>query len=138
VAHAVDDEVVDDPAGVRCQEGVLRLPVREAVDVVREHRLEELGGGGALDVELAHVRDVERARLASNREVLGDEALVLDGHLPARERDHPRSRRDVPLEQRRPAEGRAHGRDSSAAAEQRRSESRPGPAETMIRRPIAA
>jgi hypothetical protein len=46
--------------------------------------------------------------------MLGDDALVLDGHLPARERDHPRSRRDMPLEQRRPAEGRAHARDNSS------------------------
>ena len=37
----------------------------------------------ALDLELAHVRDVEDAAVVADREVLGDHALVLDGHVPA-------------------------------------------------------
>ena len=48
-------------------------------------------------MELAHVRDVEDAAVAAHRTVLRDDALVLDGHLPAR-RTAPcalRLRRDV-------------------------------------------
>ena len=33
--------------------------------------------------------------------VLGDDAVVLHRHLPARERNHPRPERDVALEERR-------------------------------------
>ncbi len=69
---------------------------------------------GPFDVELPHVGDVERAGVAAHGEVLGDHALVLDRHLPAGERDHPRAGRDVALEERRPAKGRAHARDNSS------------------------
>ncbi len=62
-------------------------PSPSRVEVVREHA----PGGSrkrtvALDVELAHVRDVEDAARAPHGEVLRDDALVLHGHLPAGER----------------------------------------------------
>ena len=65
------------------------------------------------DVQLAHVRDVEHAAAGANGHVLGDDALVLDGHLPAGERHHPRSGAELPLVERRPAQvgyGGVHGR----------------------------
>ena len=43
---------------------------------------------GALDLELAHVRDVEQPRRPAHGQVLRDEARVLDGHVPAAEGDH--------------------------------------------------
>ena len=67
-------------------------------------------------MQLAHVRDVERPGAGPDRKVLGDHALVLDGHLPAGERHQPRTGRDVTLEERRPAQGRVHGRDNSVPA----------------------
>jgi hypothetical protein len=65
-------------------------------------------------VELTHVGDVERACLGSHCEVLGDDALVLHGHLPAGEGNHPRTGRGVALEEGRLSEGRAHARDNSS------------------------
>ena len=82
-------------------------PDSDLVEVVREQPLEELLRARALDLELAHVRDVEDAGVGPHRAVLGDDALVLDGHLPARERDEPRAERGVPVVKRR-AEQRLH------------------------------
>jgi hypothetical protein len=56
-----------------------------------------------LHLELAHVRDVEDAAVAADGAVLGNDTFVLNGHLPARERNHAGSESDVPLEQRRSA-----------------------------------
>ena len=73
------------------------------VEVVREQRLQQLVRVRPLDLELAHVRDVEDAAVAAHRAVLRDHALVLDGHLPAGERHHPRAGGDVAVVQRRAA-----------------------------------
>ena len=110
MAEAIRDEVVDDPARLVGEQRVLRLTVCEPVDVVREHGLQELLRGRAVDVDLAHVRDVERAGVGSNRLVLGDDALVLDGHLVAGEGNHARAERDVALVERRAQERRFHGK----------------------------
>jgi hypothetical protein len=45
--------------------------------------------------------------------VLRDHALVLDGHLPAGEGHHPRSRLDVAAVERRPQQGLPVGRHRS-------------------------
>ncbi len=90
VVEPVDDQVVDDPARVGRQQRVLRVAGRELVDVVRERRLQQVAGRRPFDLDLAHVRDVEDAGVRAHGPVLGDHALVLDRHLPARERHHPR------------------------------------------------
>ena len=65
----------------------------------------------ALDLELAHVRDVEHAAVGADGAMLRNHAVVLHGHLPPRERHHPRTQRDVPLEERRALKRlRHHGR----------------------------
>ena len=97
--EAVDDQVVDDSAGLGRQQRVLRLARRQAVDVVREHRLQQVACGRPFDLELAHVRDVEDPGVRADSLVLGDHALVLHGHLPAGERDHARAEGDVPAVQ---------------------------------------
>ena len=66
--------------------------------------LQELRGAWALDVQLAHVRDVEHAPARADGDVLRNHAVVLNGHLPAGERHHARPEGDVPLVQRRPPE----------------------------------
>ena len=109
VREPVRDEVVDDPADLVREQGVLRLAVVEPVDVVRQHALEEGLRRRPVDVDLAHVRDVERPGVRSNGPVLGDDALVLHGHLVAGERHHARAERDVALVQRRAQERRFHG-----------------------------
>ncbi len=56
-----------------------------------------------LDLELAHVRDVEDAAVRAHGAVLRDHALVLDRHLPAGEGHHPRAGGDVAVVERRRA-----------------------------------
>ena len=80
-------------------------PPRAATTSFESSALEELARLRPFDLDLAHVRDVEDAGIRPHGPVLGDHALVLDRHLPAGERNDPRARRDVPLVQRRPAEG---------------------------------
>jgi hypothetical protein len=86
-AEAVCDQVVDDPAALVREQRVLRAAGLEPVEVVREQALQQLVRARAFDVDLAHVRDVEDACVGSHRAMLLDHALVLDGHLPAGERD---------------------------------------------------
>ena len=113
VREAVDDEVVDDPALLVGQQRVLRLSVRDLVEIVREHLLEKGVSRRPVDVDLAHVRDVERAAVGADRAMLLDDARVLDGHLVPGERHHPRAERDVARVERRALERRGlHGRDS--------------------------
>src|SRR5581483_11952196 len=78
LAEPVDDQVVDDPAALVREQGELRIARPEAVEVVREPSLQELVRTGPLDVELAHVRDVEDAGVAAHGPVLLDHAGVLD------------------------------------------------------------
>ena len=63
--------------------------------------LQQLVRARPFDLDLAHVRDVEDARIRADGAVLRDHALVLDRHLPAGERHHPRAERDMPIVQRR-------------------------------------
>ena len=77
--------------------------------------LQELARRRPFDLDLAHVRDVEHAGVGAHRAVLLDHALVLDGHLPAGERDHARTERDVAVVEGRPAE-RLHPRAMLTAA----------------------
>ena len=109
VREAVGDEVVDDATDLVRQQGVLRLSVAELVDVVREHRLQERLRRRPVDVDLSHVRDVERPRVGADCFVLGDHALVLHRHLVAGEGHHARAERDVARIQRRAQERRFHG-----------------------------
>ena len=115
----VDDQVVDDPSGLVREQGVLRSAVVEALDVVREDRLQERTGARAFDLELSHVRDVEDAAVRPHRLVLGNHPLVLDGHFPAREGNHARPEGDMTVVNRRPQKGLHPGGDAKG--------SRPGP-----------
>ena len=97
----VDDQIVDDAALLVREQRVLRTTDLDLLDVVREERLEQLPCRRALDLELAHVRDVEDAAVLADCPVLGDHSLVLDRHLPAREGHHSGAQRDVALVERR-------------------------------------
>ncbi len=108
----VGDQIVDDAAAVVRQQRVLRVALTELVEIVREQRLKQLVRVRALDVELAHVRDVEDAAVGAHRPVLRNDALVLDGHLPAGEGHHPRAGCDVASVERRLHQG-LHEADSN-------------------------
>ena len=55
-------------------------------DVVGEHPLQEGERARPLDLDLAHVRDVEHPGMRAHRRVLLPDPLVGDRHLPAGER----------------------------------------------------
>ena len=67
-------------------------------------RLQQLPRGRPLDLDLAHVRDVEDAGVGPHGHVLLDHALVLHRHLPAGERDEACPGGDVLVVERRSPE----------------------------------
>src|SRR5262249_6786862 len=68
--------------------GVDRLAVDGLREVVGDERVGRLEGALAFELDFSHVRDVEEAGGGTHRFVLGDDARVLNGQLPAREVDH--------------------------------------------------
>ena len=97
---AVDDAVVDDAAVGVAHGGVHRLAVGELAHVVGDQALDRLGGAGALQHHLAHVRHVEGAGALADRLVLLDDSGVLHRHLPAGEGDDAGTEGTVGLEER--------------------------------------
>ncbi len=104
----VDDQVVDDAPALVGQQRVLGGPDLDLAQVVREQRLEQVDRVHALDLELAHVGDVEDAAVLPDGAMLGDDALVLDGHLPAGEGHEAGPGGDVPVVERGVVEGLRH------------------------------
>ncbi len=100
LAEAVDDQVVDDPAVGRADHRVVGATDGQARRVGDERRRECRAGLGALDVELAHVRQVEQPDPLADGPVLLDDRAVLDRHQPAAEFDQPRAERAVGVGQR--------------------------------------
>ena len=88
---AVKNEVINHPAAFVEEERVLPLPDPETGVVVGEEAVQPVAGGGALDAELSHVRDVEDAAGTADREVFLGDALVLHRHIPAGKGHHPGS-----------------------------------------------
>jgi hypothetical protein len=82
-------DVVDDPARFVQQQRVA-LPARfEALDVAGDDEFERPGGVGAMQAELAHMRDVEQRGFVTALLVLGDQTVsVLDRHPIAGEGHH--------------------------------------------------
>ena len=116
-AEPVDQQVVQIAAALVEQGAVVRATHLELCDVVRCQSLEERFGTLAGDTELPHVRHVEQAGRGTHRPMLVHHAGVLDGHLPAGERHHPRAVSEVPFVECRAAQevvvgwGRRHGAD---------------------------
>jgi len=87
--EVIHDEVVDHAAALIQHAAVERLARRlELRYVVGEQLSEERAHLRALQVDDAHVRDVEHARGAAHRVVLADLRAVLHRHVPATEVDH--------------------------------------------------
>jgi len=93
--EAVDDDVVDDPAALVAERGVLRLAVLALRQIVGDQPLRGLQRAGAFEDDLAHVADVEDAGALAHGEVLLDQALVLHGHVEPGKLDHPGTRGQV-------------------------------------------
>ncbi len=88
VGELVEDDVVDEGAVGVEHGGVVGLADLQFAAVVHEQALEGGEGAGAAELDVAHVGDVEEADGGADGHVLGDEAGVLDGHVPAAEVDH--------------------------------------------------
>ncbi len=95
LGEAVDQHVVDECAFGRGECRVLRLAVLQLRCVVRRDVLDGGQRIGTRQLDLPHVRDVEEAGRGAHGHVLGGDARVLDRHVPAAERHHPRSEGDV-------------------------------------------
>ena len=101
--EAIHEQVVDERAGRRHQAGVLRLTDGEPAGVVRRNALHGRQRVLAGDLDLAHVADVEEAGARPHGGVLGHDAAagILDGHVPAAERNHFRAGSTVTSVERR-------------------------------------
>ena len=87
LGQPVDDQVVDDPAVRRADHRVVGPPDGQARWVGHEGRGERGPGVRTLDVELAHVRQVEQADPFADGAMLLDDRAVLHRHQPAAELD---------------------------------------------------
>ena len=85
VAHVVDDEVIDDPAGGRDDHRVAGAPHRHGRQGPHERVVQGGARLGAGDLDLTHVGQVEDPRAAAHRVVLGQVRGVAQRHLPAAE-----------------------------------------------------
>ncbi|KXK14310.1 MAG: hypothetical protein UZ18_ATM001001758 [Armatimonadetes bacterium OLB18] len=104
-ANPVENDVVDASAAIVGQERVLPCPVPQFRDVVGGDPLDELECALPSQFEAGHVAHVEHPRAVSNRQSLGDDALILDGHVEPGEGNHLPAEGDV-----RTVEGRAEDR----------------------------
>ena len=102
VEQCVHQQVVNHPAVVVGQQGVLGLPGADAGDVVGEDRLQELAGTVAHHVDLTHVRHVEESAGGPHGQMLRAHPLVLNRHLPPGERHDLGSGRHVGVKERGP------------------------------------
>jgi hypothetical protein len=88
---AVDKQVVHDAALPGAHEGVEDGPIAHFADIVGEDILQKRARAFALEVDFPHVADIEEAHAVTDRQVLLDNAGVLNGHTPTREGHHFRS-----------------------------------------------
>ena len=89
------------------------VPDVELRHVVREQRLKQVKRLHSLDLELAHVRDVEDPAVGPDGAMLGNDAVVLNRHVPAGERHHPGAKGEMPLEERRSLKRLCHPSDGN-------------------------
>ena len=92
--------------------------MRSSTIPLRHERVAERGGcAGTLDVELAHVREVEEAGALADGPVLLEDPRVLERHEPPAELDELRAERAVALDDRRDVPGSGalgHARDAES------------------------
>jgi hypothetical protein len=100
-AEVVGEEVVENAAVLAAQHRVLGAARGDLRDVVGQDPLQERLGLGPARLNLAHVADVEHPDGGPDGHMLGLDALVLDGHLPAGEVDQLGSSGNVVVVQRR-------------------------------------
>ena len=104
LAEAIDDQILDHASAFVQHEVVERLAHARAGEVVRHQPLEHAQRAGTHHLHLAEVREVEQSDVRSHRPMFRERALVLDRHLPSRERGHLRAEAEMLGFQRRPFE----------------------------------
>jgi hypothetical protein len=92
---AIHEHVVDKRAVGCGQRGIVRLIHLKARGVVARDVLHRGEGVLAGNLDLAHVRHVEESGAGADSQVLGRDAGILHGHVPAAKGDHPRAKGDV-------------------------------------------
>jgi len=96
VLEAVGDQVVDDAAALiehgAVEGGAGRLQARH---VIGEQLAQPLLGVGAGNVQDGHVADIEQPGVAARPVMFLQLGAIVQGHFPARERHHARTRGDV-------------------------------------------
>ena len=98
--QSVHHNIVEDAAIVGAAQRVLRTTGCQSRNVVRSERLDECQRIRAAKPQPSHVREIEQADCRANGGVLGDDALILNWHLPAAELDESRTGRHVLIKQR--------------------------------------
>ena len=88
LAQLVDHNVVDEAAVGIEHRRVVRLPHLQLRGIVHAQTLHRCQRSRPAKLDVPHVRHVEEADAGAHRHVLGDEARVLDRHVPPAEVDH--------------------------------------------------
>ena len=84
LVHEVDDEIVDDTAGLVEHGGVERLAgVFQLGDIIGEQVAQEFAHARAVQIDDGHVRDVENAGALAHRVVFVFLRTVVQRHVPA-------------------------------------------------------
>ena len=88
VRNFVDQDVVHETAMIVEQAGILSLALIEPGDGVGGECIGALDRSRSVNLDLAHVADIEQSDGLADSIVLVDDAGILDGHVPAAEIDH--------------------------------------------------
>jgi hypothetical protein len=100
VAPPAEDQIVEDAAIFGEQQRIAHPPDREALYVGGEQRFQRFIETLAAEEQLAHMADIEQARILAGPEMFGHHAFILDGHVVAGERDHAAAASAVPCVER--------------------------------------
>ena len=108
LTRPVDNQVIDDPAGLVAHGRVERLAIfLEAGDIIGQQALEIGGAVDTLQIDHGHVRHIEQTGITPHLMMFLDLGAVMDGHVPAAEIDHFRAGVEMGLVQRCPV---SHGK----------------------------
>jgi len=84
----IDEHIVQDTAVGRAHGGVDHLSGGQADNPVGGQPVQPGLGANTANVDLTHVRDVEKADTVTNGGMLSLHTLILHGHLETRKRNH--------------------------------------------------
>ncbi len=97
----IDQQIVHHAAFLVRKRRVMCLSVNELRDVIGRDRIHKIDRTVALDPDLAHMRDVKKARVRAAAHMLFDHARILHGHVPPAKIDHLPAQRAMHRIQRR-------------------------------------